>query len=94
MNKFHLLGIFCACLALDTPVTKASDDDYRGGTGVIMDRLSKLWRKNTWGVKPSLAMEQGVTLIELMVGIVVALVVVVAGFTILTTSQKSTQAND
>lgn len=59
-----------------------------------MDRLSKLWRKNTWGVKPSLAMEQGVTLIELMVGIVVALVVVVAGFTILTTSQKSTQAND
>jgi type IV pilus assembly protein PilW len=59
-----------------------------------MDRLSKLWRKYIRNVKPSLAMEQGMTLIELMVGIVVALVVVVAGFTILTTSQKSTQAND
>lgn len=59
-----------------------------------MDRLNKLWCKNIRGMKPSLAMEQGVTLIELMVGIVVALVVVVAGFTILTTSQKSTVAND
>lgn len=59
-----------------------------------MDRLSTLWRKNTGGVKPSLAKEQGVTLVELMVGIVVALVVVVAAFTILTTSQKSTVAND
>jgi type IV pilus assembly protein PilW len=39
-------------------------------------------------------MEQGVTLVELLVGIVVASVVVAAAFTILTTSQKSTQAND
>lgn len=33
MNKFHLLGIFCACLALDTPVTKASDDEFEGFFG-------------------------------------------------------------
>lgn len=59
-----------------------------------MNGSSTQWRKDSRDVKLSLAMEQGVTLIELMVGIVVALVVVVAAFTILTTSQKSTQAND
>lgn len=59
-----------------------------------MDKLRKMWRKNRGNPESALAMEQGVTLIELMVGIVVALVVVVAAFTILTTSQKSTQAND
>ncbi len=42
----------------------------------------------------SLAGEQGVTLVELLVGAVVASIVVAAGFTMLTTSQKSTQAND
>ena len=41
-----------------------------------------------------MAVEQGVTLVELMVGAVVASVVVAAGFTMLTASQKSTQAND
>ena len=59
-----------------------------------MDRRSKRWRKNAGDLGSALATEQGVTLIELMVGIVVALVVVAAAFTILTTSQKSTQAND
>lgn len=59
-----------------------------------MNELSKKWRKGTKDMTRSLAMEQGVTLIELMVGIVVALVVIVAAFTILTSSQKSTQAND
>lgn len=61
---------------------------------MIMDRLSKMWRKNTGDLESALAMEQGVTLVELMVGIIVASVVVAAAFTILTTSQKSTQAND
>lgn len=59
-----------------------------------MNELSKKWRKVTKDMTRSLAMEQGVTLIELMVGIVVALVVIVSAFTILTSSQKSTQAND
>ena len=61
---------------------------------MIMDRLSKMWSKNTRDLKSSLAMERGMTLVELMVGIVVALLVVAAAFTILTTSQKSTHAND
>jgi type IV pilus assembly protein PilW len=61
---------------------------------MIMDKPNKLRREYTQDVKRCLVLEQGVTLVELMVGIVVALVVVVAGFTILTTSQKSTQAND
>ena len=56
-----------------------------------MDRLRKIWSKYA---KPSFASEQGVTLVELMVGIIVSLTVVAAAFTILTTSQKSTQAND
>lgn len=38
--------------------------------------------------------EHGVTLIELMVGTVVALLVVAAAYALLTTSHKSTQAND
>ncbi|MEO7862829.1 MAG: PilW family protein [Nitrospirales bacterium] len=59
-----------------------------------MDRPSMLWRKNIRDVKASLAMEQGVTLIELMIGAVVASIIVAAGFTILITTQKSTQAND
>ena len=59
-----------------------------------MNGLSKKLSESTRDVKPSLAMEQGMTLVELMVGIVVALIVVAAAFTILTTSQKSTQAND
>ena len=59
-----------------------------------MDRLSQSWSNNLRDVKSSFAREQGVTLIELMIGIVVSLIVVVAAFTILTTSQKSTQAND
>jgi type IV pilus assembly protein PilW len=61
---------------------------------MIMDRLMNMRRKNNGDRESAFAREQGVTLIELMVGIVVALVVVVAAFTILTTSQKSTQAND
>lgn len=59
-----------------------------------MDRLRKMWRKNTGDLESAFAMEQGVTLVELLVGIVVASVVVAAAFTILTTSQKATQAND
>lgn len=38
--------------------------------------------------------ERGFTLIELMIGIVIALVVVVAGFTILTTTGRALRAND
>ena len=59
-----------------------------------MDRLNKMWRKYTGDLESALAMEQGVTLVELLVGIVVASVIVAAAFTLLTTSQKSTQAND
>lgn len=59
-----------------------------------MERFRKMCRKNRGDLESALAMEQGLTLVELMVGIVVALGVVVAAFTILTTSQKSTQAND
>ena len=59
-----------------------------------MDRLRKMRRENTGDWESSLATEQGVTLIELMVGALVALTVVAAAFTILITSQKSTQAND
>lgn len=62
---------------------------------MIMDGLSNMWRKNTGNLKSSFwAAEQGVTLVELMIGAVVASIVVLAGFTMLTTSQKSTQAND
>ena len=61
---------------------------------MIMDRLSNMWRKTTDNLESSLAVEQGVTLVELMVGAVVASVIVAAGFTMLTASQKSTQAND
>jgi type IV pilus assembly protein PilW len=59
-----------------------------------MDRVSKLWSNNLRDLKSSFAREQGVTLIELMIGIVVSLIVVGAAFAILTTSQKSTLAND
>jgi type IV pilus assembly protein PilW len=41
-----------------------------------------------------LAPEQGMTLIELMVGLVVAMVVTAAAFTMLITTQKATKAND
>ena len=61
---------------------------------MIMDKLSDMWRKNTGNLESSLAGEQGVTLVELMIGAVVASIIVAAGFTILITSQKSTQAND
>lgn len=45
-------------------------------------------------LRSSWASEHGVTLIELMVGTVVALLVVAAAYALLTTSHKSTQAND
>lgn len=35
LKNFYLLGVLCACLALDTPVTKASDDDFEGFFGEI-----------------------------------------------------------
>ncbi len=38
--------------------------------------------------------QQGMTLIELMVGIVITLLVVAAGFVVLTTTEKSTRANE
>lgn len=59
-----------------------------------MEKLRKMQRTSRGNCKPPFASEQGVTLVELMVGIVVSLTVVAAAFTILTTSQKSTQAND
>jgi len=59
-----------------------------------MGRSNMLWSNGMRNVKSSFASEQGVTLIELMIGIVVSLIVAVSAFTILTTSQKSTQAND
>lgn len=61
---------------------------------MIMDKLSNMWRKNTGNLESSVAGEQGVTLVELMIGAVVASIIVAAGFMMLTASQKSTQAND
>ena len=74
--------------------TKANDSDHRGGTGMIMHESNRQWHKHAWSVNVSFAKEQGMSLIELMVGMFVALVVVAAAFTVLTTTQKSTQAND
>ncbi|MCX5723715.1 MAG: PilW family protein [Nitrospirae bacterium] len=51
-------------------------------------------RENGKRQASSLTAEQGMTLVELLVGLVVAMVVVAAAFTVLVTTQKATTAND
>lgn len=56
--------------------------------------VDKMRRKRIMGFQSSVSIENGMTLIEVMVGSVVALMIVAAAYTILITSQKSTQTND
>ncbi|BCA54974.1 putative Type IV pilus assembly protein PilW [Nitrospira sp. KM1] len=44
--------------------------------------------------RPSEFCEAGVTLVELMIGLAVASIIIIAGFTVLTTTDKSTKANE
>lgn len=46
------------------------------------------------GLSPLRGTEQGFTLIELMVGLVIALIISVAGYTVLTSADRSTRANE
>ena len=57
-----------------------------------------MWSSKEWEMRTQESNgcygQRGVTLIELMVGLVVTLLIVGAGFTVLTTTQKATHAND
>lgn len=57
-----------------------------------------MWSSKEWEMRTQesngCSGQRGVTLIELMVGLVVTLLIVGAGFTVLTTTQKATHAND